>query len=140
MSMSKTIIANSREPLPLVRSRVRLRLALIKLALLFALLIVLCIQAFAHDATRPELDGWYHDLHAQNGAWCCEGKEATHLADTDWESKDGHYRVRIDGNWIDVPDGAVITQPNRDGRTLVWPFYINGERAGVRCFLPGSMT
>ncbi|HYM31819.1 MAG TPA: hypothetical protein VEU47_10990 [Candidatus Cybelea sp.] len=93
-----------------------------------------------HDHEHPELDGWYHDLHAQNGAWCCEGNEATHLADTDWESKDGHYRVRIDGRWIDVPDGAVIAAPNRDGRTLVWPFYLNGERAGVRCFMPGSMT
>jgi len=28
------------------------------------------------------------------------------VADPDWESKDGHYRVRLENNWIDVPDDA----------------------------------
>ena len=51
----------------------------------------------------------------------------------------GHYRVRIDGAWIDVPDEAVITEPNRIGRTMVWP--IRGYLGiSVRCFMPGSMT
>ena len=50
-----------------------------------------------------------------------------------------HYRVRIDGAWIDVPDEAVITEPNRIGRTMVWP--IRGYLGiSVRCFMPGSMT
>ena len=35
--------------------------------------------------------------------------------------KDGHYRVRIEGDWVDVPEDAVITEPNRVGRTMVWP-------------------
>jgi len=43
------------------------------------------------------------------------------LADVDWESKGGHYRVRIDGEWIECPTKAVITEPNRVGRTMVWP-------------------
>ena len=29
--------------------------------------------------------------------------------------------MRLDGEWIDVPDEAVITEPNRIGRTMVWP-------------------
>lgn len=41
--------------------------------------------------------------------------------------------------WIDVPDDAVITEPNRVGRTMVWP--IKGTLGiTIRCFLPGSMT
>lgn len=94
--------------------------------------------AAAHDRERPDLDDWYHGLHSDAGAWCCEGKEAIHLADIDWESKDGHYRVRVDGQWWDVPEGAVISAPNRDGRPLVW---MNGGYQGlkgVRCFMPGS--
>jgi hypothetical protein len=47
--------------------------------------------------------------------------------------------VRLQGEWIDVPADTVITEPNRAGRTIVWPYYING-RALVRCFMPGSMT
>jgi hypothetical protein len=34
--------------------------------------------------------------------------------------KNGHYRVRLENNWIDVPDDAIITEPNRAGRTMVW--------------------
>jgi hypothetical protein len=29
--------------------------------------------------------------------------------------------VRLDGEWIDVPNEAVITEPNRVGRTMVLP-------------------
>ena len=45
----------------------------------------------------------------------------------------------IDGEWHDVPDDAVITEPNRVGRTMVWP--IRGYQGlSIRCFMPGSMT
>ena len=40
---------------------------------------------------------------------------------------------------LDVPDDAVITEPNRAGRTMVWP--IRGYQGmTIRCFMPGSMT
>ena len=64
------------------------------------------------------------------------------VADPDWESKGGHYRVRLDGQWIDVPDDAVVTVPNLVGRTMVWPVpMIEGETNSmmIRCFMPGSM-
>jgi hypothetical protein len=65
------------------------------------------------------------------------------VSDVDWESKDGHYRVRLEGRWIDVPDDAVITEPNRAGRTMVWPYMAVGgpdsPRTEIRCFMPGSM-
>jgi hypothetical protein len=61
------------------------------------------------------------------------------ISDPDWESNSGHYRVRIDNEWIDVPDDAVITEPNRAGRTMVWP--IKGSLGtSICCFMPGSMT
>jgi hypothetical protein len=61
------------------------------------------------------------------------------LLDPDWESKSGHYRVRVANEWIDVPDDAVITEPNRAGRTMVWP--IKGTLGtSIRCFVLGSMT
>ena len=70
---------------------------------------------------------------------CCSDADGSAVADVDWESKDGHYRVRLEGQWIDVPDDAVITVPNRFGRTMVWP--IKGHAGiSIRCFLPGSMT
>jgi hypothetical protein len=38
-----------------------------------------------------------------------------------------------------VPGEAVITEPNRAGRTMVWPMKsLLGTT--VRCFLPGTMS
>lgn len=110
-------------------------------AAVFAALLVLAAPALAHDHGRPNLDGWYQSLRSPAGSSCCDGPEvdAVHLADADWESNAGRYRVRIDGQWVDVPPDAVLTVPNRDGRTLVWPTWDNGKRT-VRCFMPGSMS
>jgi len=109
-------------------------------ATLVSLVVMLSVAttAFAHDPEHPELNGWYESLHSSKGA-CCDGSDAKRVDDADWESKDGHYRVYIDGEWWDVPDEAVITEPNRIGRTMVWP--IRGYLGmTIRCFMPGSMS
>jgi hypothetical protein len=94
--------------------------------------------ALAHDPSHPELNGWFDKLASGRGL-CCSLTDGVTVADPDWESRDGRYRVRLYGEWIDVPDDAVITEPNRAGRTMVWPMLFNGE-ISVRCFMPGSMT
>jgi hypothetical protein len=92
----------------------------------------------ARDHRHPELNTWYENLHNGMGR-CCDGTDANRVDDADWESKDGHYRVRIDGEWVDVPDAAVVPGPNLAGRTMVWPYYIYGHPK-ARCFMPGSMS
>jgi hypothetical protein len=44
------------------------------------------------------------------------------------------YRVRVPRHpyssemiWVDIPKDAVITEPNRAGRTLVWPVWVYGS-------------
>jgi hypothetical protein len=84
------------------------------------------------------LKQWFDSLRSGKGP-CCSDADGSAVSDVDWESKDGHYRVRLDGEWLDVPDEAVITEPNRVGRTMVWP--IRGYLGvSIRCFMPGSMT
>lgn len=95
--------------------------------------------AWAHDHARSELDGWFKSLKSNGGAYCCDGSDATSLDNVDWDSKDGRYRVRIKGAWVDVPDGAIINEPNLDGQTMVWPIWGPNGSVGVRCFIPGSM-
>ena len=81
---------------------------------------------------------WFDDLKSEIGS-CCSDADGTALSDVDWESKNGHYRVRLNGQWIDVPDNALVTAPNLTGRTMVWP--VKGSLGtSIRCFLPGSMT
>lgn len=87
---------------------------------------------------NPELKAWFEGLKSGKGP-CCSDADGTAVSDVDWESGNGHYRVRLDGEWIDVPDEAVILEPNRIGRTMVWP--IRGYLGlTIRCFMPGSMT
>ena len=106
-----------------------------------ALAAVLAGNATARDDGRytgSPLKPWFDTLKSAKGL-CCSVADGFVVADPDWESKDGHYRVRLDGEWIMVPDDAVITEPNRAGRTMVWP--VKGSLGiSIRCFLPGSLT
>ena len=64
---------------------------------------------------------------------CCSDADGFAVSDPDWDTQNGRYRVRIEGNWIVVPEDAVITEPNRYGRTMVWP--IKGSLGStIRCF------
>ncbi|KJC62563.1 hypothetical protein UP10_01405 [Bradyrhizobium sp. LTSPM299] len=116
--------------------------ALLKLGLIVLVSVAAVQFAQARDpdgryANSP-LKQWFDGLRSGKGP-CCSDADGSAVSDVDWESKDGHYRVRLDGQWIDVPEEAVITEPNRAGRTMVWP--IRGYMGvTIRCFMPGSMT
>jgi len=89
-------------------------------------------------AANPEMKAWFDTLASRKGP-CCSDADGSAVSDVDWETHGGRYRVRIEGEWVDVPDEAVITEPNRIGRTMVWP--IRGYLGlTIRCFMPGSMT
>lgn len=90
------------------------------------------------------LKPWFDSLKSGKGL-CCSDADGTALSDVDWESNGGHYRVRIEEQWWDVPEDAVITEPNQSGRTMVWPIMYRKndgklDRIEIRCFMPGSMT
>ncbi len=112
---------------------------LIAIALLLA-----STTAFARDPdgkyarANPEMHKWFEQLRSQAGEACCALDDGNLVKDSDWRSKDGHYQVFLDNGWIDVPENAVIKEPNRYGRTVLWPYYEDGHPY-VRCFLPGSM-
>ena len=118
------------------------------LAVALMIILLFATYVFAHDHNRPELNSWFMGLQSGRGP-CCDGSEALSLDDVDWESRDGHYRVRIPSDlnapktsypiWVEVPDEAVVKEPNRAGPTMVWPMWGDGG-VTVRCFLPGSMT
>ena len=115
--------------------------------IVFGLALSLVVACLVGSVTARDLDGryansplkqWFDNLKSGRGL-CCSMADGQSVADPDWESKDGHYRVRLENNWIDVPDDALITEPNRAGRTMVWPLRFDGQ-ISIRCFMPGSMT
>lgn len=114
---------------------------IIAIAALLAI-ILFCAAAYAHDHEHPELGDWYSSLHSSAGSPCCDKRDfdegsATSLSDAEWDSVDGHYRVRIDGQWVTVPETAHVLGPNKDGRPIVWFWHLNGQPM-VRCFIPGA--
>ena len=115
---------------------------MMRIVLIFLLL---CTPALAHDPSHPELNEWLNRLASGKGL-CCSFADGSIVSDVDWESKDGHYRVRLEGRWIDVPDDAVLDVPNKCGKALVWyskswRSKVTGQEGDfyIRCFLPGEL-
>ena len=116
------------------------------LLLIFVSIVLLVMALGIHRAgakddgryAQSSLKQWFDSLKSGKGP-CCSDADGSAVSDVDWESKEGRYRVRIEGQWYEVPDDAVITVPNLSGRTMVWP--INGYSGlTIRCFMPGPMT
>lgn len=99
---------------------------------------LLCTSAMGHDSKRPNLNDFFNALKSKDGMGCCSSGDGTGLDDIDWDMTDGHYRVRLEGRWVDVPDKSLVTVPNLAERAMVWVYHIDGEPI-IRCFMPGSM-
>ena len=46
--------------------------------------------------------------------------------------------MRLNGQWIVVPDAALVTEPNKFGPAVVWPYQDATGATQIRCFIPGS--
>lgn len=80
---------------------------------------------------------WFEKQKNQNGTSCCEVADGRRVDDADWKADDkGNYWVRISGNWIEVPEQAVINPRNRPvDYAVVWIY--NGT---IMCFMAGAGT
>jgi hypothetical protein len=88
-----------------------------------------------------QLQPWFESLRNKNGLYCCAKADGHPLDDSEWDIKDNNYRVLVQGQWTVVPDDAVISDPNKFGKAIVW---FRGDPWGatpntrILCFLPGS--
>ena len=99
----------------------------------------LAAPARAHIDGRHDLDAWTNGLKNKQGGQCCDSFEAKTVEDPDYEGNpSGGYRVKLDGQWLNVPEDRVIQGPNKYGPALVWPYKDLSGEMHIRCFLPGS--
>jgi hypothetical protein len=94
----------------------------------------------AHDDGRfanSPLKAWFDQLASGKGL-CCSFADGVSVQDVDWDMQNGRYRVRLNGQWIVVPDAAVVTEPNRFGPAVVWPYQDASGATQIRCFMPGA--
>jgi hypothetical protein len=89
-------------------------------------------------ANHP-LKKWFDQLASGKGL-CCSFADGKSIEDVDWDTgADGqHYRVRLNGVWVDVPDAALVTEANKFGPAVVWPYQDENGVTQIRCFMPGS--
>jgi hypothetical protein len=79
---------------------------------------------------------WLDQLASGRGL-CCSFAGGFKVENVDWDTQDGHYRVRLHGQWIVVPKDAVVTEPNKFGPAVVWPYTNASGNTQIRCFMPG---
>jgi hypothetical protein len=83
------------------------------------------------------LKTWFDKLASGKGL-CCSFADGVSVENVDWDTQDGRYRVRMQGQWFVVPDTALVTEPNRFGPAVVWPYQDGNGVTQIRCFLPGA--
>ena len=71
---------------------------------------------FANSPLKP----WFDRLASGKGL-CCSFADGFSVQDVDWDTQDGHYRVRTYGQWLDVPDDAVVTEQTVSALPLCGP-------------------
>lgn len=102
--------------------------------------VVVSGQLLAHDDGRfadSPLKPWFDHLASGKGL-CCSFADGVKVENVDWDTQNGRYRVRLNGQWVVVPDIAVITEPNRFGPAVVWPYQDASGATQIRCFMPGA--
>jgi hypothetical protein len=115
----------------------------VRLALLLAAAVILVRDPTGKWAGDP-LQPWFQSLQNKTGNYCCAEADGYPLDEGEWDMKNNNYRVFLHGEWIVVPDEAVILGPNKFGKAIVWtwPYDVlkwgGGGSNPIRCFIPGS--
>ena len=118
------------------------RTGLVLAAVALCVLLLVPNRVSARDDGRyasenPELHKWFDKLASGKGL-CCSFADGVSVQNVDWDTDNGRYRVRIQGQWVVVPEAALVTEPNRFGPAVVWPYQDSDGATQIRCFLPGA--
>jgi hypothetical protein len=108
-------------------------------ALCMSVLVFGSVSARDNDGkyANSPLKSWFDQLASGKGL-CCSFADGVSVQDVDWDTENGRYRVRLNGQWILVPESAVVTEPNKFGPAVVWPYMDTDGATQIRCFLPGA--
>jgi hypothetical protein len=126
-----------------VRSAQRHDVALPMVGLLLSVIAITDTSARDYGQYRdvdPAIREWVQGLKDKAGQGCCATADG-HPAEYEWDTAGNRYKVRIEGQWYDVPAEAVVEEPNKLGYATVWYWWsweLDGKKIyHIRCFLPG---
>ena len=108
-----------------------------------ALLASFCVAASAavafdngqYDNVPPDIRAWFKGVMAPNGVPCCDISDGHR---TEYDFRAGAYWVPIEGQWMEVPERAIIRdRGNPTGAAVVWYVHHRGNVI-ISCFVPAD--
>jgi len=95
-------------------------------------------SAFDHgqyNDVPADIRAWFKSVMAPNGVPCCDISDGHR---TDYDVRAGTYWVPIEGQWMEVPERAVIRdRGNPVGQAVVWYVHHRGAII-ISCFVPAD--
>ena len=107
---------------------------------LLACLLALARVALAFDSGQYEnvpadVRAWFKGVIAPNGVPCCDISDGHR---TEYDFREGAYWVPIEGQWMAVPERAIIRdRGNPVGEAVVWYVHHRGSIV-IICFVPAD--
>ena len=88
-----------------------------------------------YDHVPPDIRAWFKSVIAPNGVPCCDISDGHR---TDYDVRAGSYWVPIEGQWMEVPERAIIRdRGNPVGQAVVWYVHHRGAII-ISCFVPAD--
>jgi hypothetical protein len=88
-----------------------------------------------YDNVPPDIRAWFKSVMAPNGVPCCDISDGHR---TEYDVRNGAYWVPIEGNWMEVPEHAIIKDHgNPVGQAVVWYVRHRGSII-ISCFVPAD--
>jgi hypothetical protein len=95
----------------------------------------LAVDRGQFDHVPPDIRAWFKRVIAPNGVPCCDISDGHR---TSYDVRGGAYWVPIEGEWMQVPDRAIIRdQGNPVGEAVVWYVHHRGAVI-ISCFVPAD--
>jgi hypothetical protein len=88
-----------------------------------------------YEDVPPDIRAWFKSVMAPNGVPCCDISDGHK---TEYDFRDGAYWVPIEGQWMAVPERAIIRdRGNPVGEAVVWYVHHRGTII-ISCFVPAD--
>ena len=88
-----------------------------------------------YDNVPSDIRAWFKSVMAPNGVPCCDISDGHR---TSYDVRNGAYWVPIEGEWMMVPERAIIRdRGNPVGEAVVWYVHHRGSII-ISCFVPAD--
>jgi hypothetical protein len=88
-----------------------------------------------YNDVPADIRAWFKSVTAPNGVPCCDMADGHR---TEYDVRGTTYWVPIDGQWLAVPERAVVRdRGNPIGQAVVW-YVRHGGNIIINCFVPAD--